>query len=109
MTLPGIGAPTSAAIPSDSPAVGRSLKDLNLRGRSGATVVALVRGRERIPFPDADTKLAAGDLVALAGTRAAVELARAMLSGERAMTGLYPLPANVASAAAALRKTWAGH
>ncbi|MGH7585406.1 MAG: cation:proton antiporter [Gemmatimonadales bacterium] len=97
MTLPGIGAPTSAAIPPGSPAVGRSLKELNLRGRSGATVVALVRGQERIPFPDADARLAAGDLVALAGTSAAVETARAMLSGERAMTGLYPIPAGVAA------------
>jgi CPA2 family monovalent cation:H+ antiporter-2 len=76
MTLPGIGAPTSCTVPPGSPAVGRSLKELNLRGRTGATVVALVRGDQRIPFPDADARLAAGDLVALAGTRTAIEAAR---------------------------------
>ena len=86
MTLPGIGAPTSAAIPEGSPAVGRSLKELGIRGRTGATVVALVRGRERIPFPDADARLAAGDLVALAGTHEAVEAARALLSGAGTQT-----------------------
>ena len=76
MTLPGIGAPTSCTVPEGSPAAGRSLKELNLRGRTGATVVALVRGDQRIPFPDADARLSAGDLVALAGTRTAIEAAR---------------------------------
>jgi CPA2 family monovalent cation:H+ antiporter-2 len=79
MTLPGIGAPTSSSVPEGSPAVGRSLKELNLRGRTGATVVALVRGDTRIPFPDAEARLAAGDLVALAGTRNAIEAARLVI------------------------------
>jgi CPA2 family monovalent cation:H+ antiporter-2 len=76
MTLPGIGMPTSCGVPDGSPAVGKSLKELNLRGRTGATVVALVRGNDRIPFPDAEARLAAGDLLALAGTRNSIEAAR---------------------------------
>ena len=79
LTLPGIGAPTSCGVPEGSPAVGRSLKELNLRGRTGATVVALLRGDLRIPFPDAEARLAAGDLVALAGTRTAIESARLLI------------------------------
>ncbi|HSE28041.1 MAG TPA: cation:proton antiporter [Gemmatimonadales bacterium] len=79
MTLPGIGAPTSCEVPPESPAVGRSLKELNLRGRTGATVVALVRGDQRFPFPDADVRLAARDYVALAGTRNAIEAARLVI------------------------------
>jgi CPA2 family monovalent cation:H+ antiporter-2 len=49
----------------------KTLGDLNLRGRTGATVVALSRDGQRMPLPTAATRLQADDMLALtgAGTR----------------------------------------
>jgi CPA2 family monovalent cation:H+ antiporter-2 len=63
----------------DSPAVGQSLAELNLRGRTGATVVALARGDARIVFPEATTRFFAGDLVALTGSQDAIRAAKLIL------------------------------
>lgn len=77
--LPGLGdfAPLRVGVRSEGS--GRSLGELNLRGRTGATVVALVRGEQRIAFPEAGERLAAGDLVALTGSHAAIAAAGVIL------------------------------
>jgi CPA2 family monovalent cation:H+ antiporter-2 len=62
-----------------SRAVGRSLADLNLRGSTGATVLAIARGDSGLLVPTADEILRAGDLLALAGTHEAVDAARKIL------------------------------
>jgi CPA2 family monovalent cation:H+ antiporter-2 len=62
-----------------SEAAGQTLGSLNLRGRTGATVVALLKGDQRIAFPEAGESLAAGDLVALTGSHEAIESARGLL------------------------------
>ena len=59
-----------------SPAVGRTLAELNLRGLTGATVLAIQRGDAGLLVPTAREVLAAGDVLALAGTQEAVEAAR---------------------------------
>ncbi|MGH7658421.1 MAG: cation:proton antiporter, partial [Gemmatimonadales bacterium] len=80
--LPGIGTLFPVALTLESPAVASSLAELNLRGRTGATVVALCRGDQRIVFPEAPTRLQAGDLLALTGSHDAIATARAILLEE---------------------------
>ncbi|MDY7226654.1 cation:proton antiporter [Hyalangium rubrum] len=77
--LPGLGAPTPVRLEARSPAVGRTLAELNLRGLTGATVLAIHRGEEGISFPTAREALQEGDVLALAGTHEAVEAARSLL------------------------------
>ncbi len=74
--LPGLGDFEPIRIEPGSPGEGRTLGDLNLRGRTGATVVGLVRGDDRRPAPDAETRLSAGDWIAVTGTHQAITEAR---------------------------------
>ncbi len=48
-------------------------------GRTGATVIAISRGKDVVLVPDGHELLKAGDVVALAGTRTAIEAARELL------------------------------
>src|SRR5262245_16617066 len=82
--LSGLGEPVAVQLDADSPAVGKTLADLNLRGVTGATVLAVSRGeRGEGVVPTADETLRAGDVLALAGTHEAVSAARALLAGRR--------------------------
>ncbi|HKY32528.1 MAG TPA: cation:proton antiporter [Candidatus Polarisedimenticolia bacterium] len=77
----GLGEPVSLRIEEGSPAAGRSLSDLNLRGRTGATVLAISREGSAILAPPAREPLRAGDIVALVGTRESLDAARRLLAG----------------------------
>jgi len=77
--LPGLGEPVAVRLDSTSGAVGQSLADLNLRGRSGATVLAISRNGEDIVVPAAGERLQAGDVLALAGSHEAIETAKDLL------------------------------
>jgi CPA2 family monovalent cation:H+ antiporter-2 len=77
--LPGLGEPVAVRIDSASPVVGQSLADLNLRGRSGATVLAISRDGESIVVPTAGERLQAGDVLALAGSHEAIDAAKELL------------------------------
>jgi CPA2 family monovalent cation:H+ antiporter-2 len=79
MMLPGIGEPTPVLLHEGSAAVGRSLAELNLRGVTGASVLAIARGEEGLLVPTAKEVLRAGDTLALAGTSEAVAAARMLL------------------------------
>jgi len=79
--LPGLGEPTSIQLEGTSPAVGRTLAELNLRGMTGATVLAIRRGEAGVVIPTAREQLQAGDVLALAGTHDAIDAARAVLTG----------------------------
>ncbi len=76
---PGLGPLTPVTLDSRSRAVGKSLAQLNVRGLTGATVVALCRGDDRIVFPEAGQVLQEGDLLALTGTEHAVDEAVRLL------------------------------
>ena len=78
----GLGEPIAVELGPTSPAVGRTLAELDLRGRTGATVLAISAGGAPVVVPTGDQRLAAGDVLALAGTREAVDAARAVLLGE---------------------------
>jgi TrkA domain protein len=53
----------------DSPAVGKTIERLEIRQRTGMTIVAIVRGREAIPMPAPDEVLRAGDRLVVVGRR----------------------------------------
>jgi CPA2 family monovalent cation:H+ antiporter-2 len=82
--LPGLGDPTPLRLDARSPAVGRSLGELNLRGVTGAAVLAIMRGEQGLLGPSATEQLRAGDVLALAGTHEAIEAARQLLAPARA-------------------------
>jgi CPA2 family monovalent cation:H+ antiporter-2 len=82
--LPGIGSPEALALTATSPAVGRSLAELNLRGATGATVLEIHRPDEDVLVPGAQEILRLGDVLALTGTRTALDAARLLLVGPRA-------------------------
>jgi CPA2 family monovalent cation:H+ antiporter-2 len=77
--LPGLGQPIPIRLEAASPAVGKSLADLNLRGITGATVLAIRRGAEGLLIPTAREVLRVGDVLALAGSRDAVDAAKELL------------------------------
>ncbi|WP_435197580.1 cation:proton antiporter regulatory subunit [Natronomonas sp. EA1] len=56
-------------VPDDSPLVGRTLGETNLRGETGVSVIAVQRGPDTHPNPDADFTLQAGDVLVGLGTR----------------------------------------
>jgi CPA2 family monovalent cation:H+ antiporter-2 len=78
--LPGLGDPISVRLWQDSPAVHRTLAELNLRGLTGATVLAIKREGEPVVIPTGHEVLRDGDVLAVAGTHdaiaAAVEILR---------------------------------
>jgi CPA2 family monovalent cation:H+ antiporter-2 len=78
--LAGLGEPVAIQLDADSPGVGKSLADLNLRGRTGATVLAIIRTGKPV-VPSAAERLDSGDILAVAGTHEAIDAATAMLRG----------------------------
>ncbi len=77
--LPGLGAPTPFRIEAGQQAVGRTLEELEVRGRTGATVLGLARAGVGIAAPGKDERLAVGDTLVLVGTREAVDAAMRLL------------------------------
>jgi CPA2 family monovalent cation:H+ antiporter-2 len=78
--LPGLGTLVPVRVAPGSAAAGATLAELNLRGRTGATVVALSRdGDQAIVLPTADTLLREGDLLALSGSQDAITQAKGLL------------------------------
>ncbi len=77
--LPGMGPIVPLQVAPGSTAVGKTLGELNLRGRTGATVVAVSRDNERNPRPTSATRLAIGDLVAITGSEQSIDRAAALL------------------------------
>lgn len=64
----------------DSAAVNATLAQLDVRARTGATVVAIHKAGANVVFPSALERLDAGDVVAVMGSAEAIELARALIS-----------------------------
>jgi CPA2 family monovalent cation:H+ antiporter-2 len=68
----------------DSPAVGKSLATLDLRGRTRALVIAVVRDGKHTLGPEADFVLEAGDILVLVGDHQSLEAAYNFLGGDGA-------------------------
>ena len=56
-------------IDGDSPVAGQTLAESDLRNVSGVSVLAVQRGSETIPNPDADFRIEPGDILVALGTR----------------------------------------
>ncbi|MBA3398242.1 MAG: cation:proton antiporter [Deltaproteobacteria bacterium] len=84
--LPGFGGTASVALGSTSPAIGRSLAQLDLRARTGATVLAIGRGEHGLATPSPTEPLQAGDVLALAGSDEAIAAARRLLATDTVAT-----------------------
>jgi CPA2 family monovalent cation:H+ antiporter-2 len=91
--FPGLGDPTAVRLREGSPAVGRSLSELGVRGETGATILAIFHGGRSVMLPQALEVLEPRDLLVLAGTHEAVDAARALLDAEPAEAPAGPLPA----------------
>lgn len=65
----------------DSPAVGKTLRELNLRAHTGAHVISIVRGEQALANPSPDETLQSGDHLVLFGTGEALGEASAALAG----------------------------
>jgi CPA2 family monovalent cation:H+ antiporter-2 len=81
--LPGLGALAAVRLEPGSAAVGRTLAQLNLRGHTGATVLAITRSEGGVLVPTATERLRDGDVLALAGTHEAIEAAKAAILRSR--------------------------
>ncbi len=87
LMLPGLGDPEVVRIAVNSPAVERTLAELNIRGLTGATVLAITRGgltvegetQSQVGVPSGREQLHVGDVIALAGSHESIRAARALL------------------------------
>jgi CPA2 family monovalent cation:H+ antiporter-2 len=85
--LPGLGDPEVVRIAVNSPAVNKSLAELNIRGLTGATVLEISRTQTaaeneaalQVGVPSGRQRLYVGDVLALAGTHEAIAAARTLL------------------------------
>ena len=68
-------------IPADSPYAGRPLGDTQARTRTGASIVAVLRGGATHPSPGPDFVLRGGDLVITVGTRDGLDQVGRLLDG----------------------------
>jgi monovalent cation:H+ antiporter-2, CPA2 family len=81
--MPGMGEPTAFTVAAGASCIGRSLKQLNLRGLTGATVLAIERGNGDVVVPSADETLREHDVLVLTGTHEAVHAACELLRHSR--------------------------
>ncbi|HTL32895.1 MAG TPA: cation:proton antiporter [Kofleriaceae bacterium] len=82
--LPGFGGLVSITIAADSLAIGRSLAELDLRARTGASVLAIARGEGGFATPKPSEPLQPGDVLALAGSDESIAAAREALRSHEA-------------------------
>jgi CPA2 family monovalent cation:H+ antiporter-2 len=78
--LAGLGSPVPVTVEPGTRAVGKTLAQIELRGLTGATVLAIQRGDRSVLVPSGHERLEAGDVLAIAGTRDAVEAAKTLLA-----------------------------
>ncbi len=66
----------------DSPLAGKALGDAKLRSHTGASAVAMIRGKEIMSNPEPQVELREGDLIALIGNSAQLSAAEKLLQQE---------------------------
>jgi CPA2 family monovalent cation:H+ antiporter-2 len=65
----------------NAPAVGQTLADTGLRSRTGALILAVRRGESDLATPEANFRLAAGDVLVIVGQPQQLRSAYALLTG----------------------------
>lgn len=78
--LAGLGSPVPVEVQPGTVAEGKTLAEIELRGLTGATVLAIRRGDKSVLVPSGHERLQAGDILAVAGTHEAVESAKELLA-----------------------------
>ncbi|MDR3666342.1 MAG: TrkA C-terminal domain-containing protein [Ignavibacteriaceae bacterium] len=61
---------------------GQSLKQLNLRDRTGATIIAIVKSNNTISNPSAKDTIESNDTLVITGTHKSVDLAFSLLDSK---------------------------
>lgn len=59
---------------------GRTIADGEVRTRTGASIVAVIRGEEAFPAPGPEFRFEVGDTAVVVGTQAGIEAAEALLT-----------------------------
>jgi CPA2 family monovalent cation:H+ antiporter-2 len=77
--LPGLGTLTAVRLETESAAVGRTLIDIDLRGLTGASVIAIRTAQGDVAAPTGREVLAGGDVLTLTGTSESVAAAATLL------------------------------
>jgi CPA2 family monovalent cation:H+ antiporter-2 len=77
--MPGFGGMSTCSVPAGGTAVGRSLAELGLRAKTGATVLAIARDGANMAMPSPSEPLRAGDVLALAGPEESISAACELL------------------------------
>jgi CPA2 family monovalent cation:H+ antiporter-2 len=72
---------TPVTLPQGSPVIGQTLAEIDLRARTGATVLSINRASAGVVLPSATERLQAGDTLTLAGGHEAIARAGALLAG----------------------------
>ena len=67
-------------LPAGSPASGRTLRETDLRAKSGVTIIALVRNGEAMTNPAPDSTLQTGDVLVLVGVHKQLDAAKMLLA-----------------------------
>jgi len=84
-TVFGSVATGSVALAQKSPIVGMSLREVDLQGRTGVTVLAILRAGETLANPNPSLVLEPSDAVVFMGSDEQADAARALLAGEIAL------------------------
>lgn len=69
-------------VTSDAPLAGQSVADAEIRSRTGATLLAIQRGKETIGNPIPEERIEAGDVLVTLGTRAEQRDLESLLAAE---------------------------
>jgi len=69
-------------IPAGSPIIGRTIRDVNLRAQSGATIINIIRNNQTLTNPPAEYVFEAADQLILFGSHNAIDQALKLLSGD---------------------------
>ncbi len=77
--LPGLGDLVAVKLEPGNPSIGKTLAVLNLRGVTGASVLAINRGSTGMIIPTAEERLRESDVLALSGSHEAVASAKEYL------------------------------
>jgi CPA2 family monovalent cation:H+ antiporter-2 len=77
--LPGLGTLLPVTVCGNAASVGQSLSELNVRGLTGAAVLAITREGQEVLLPSGGERVHVQDKLVLAGTKGAVEAARELL------------------------------
>ena len=78
----GLGTLTEVCVSPTSAAVGKSLGELELHGKTGAMVLAIARAPHQMITPGDDEVIRAGDVLELAGSQESIGAALNMLTGD---------------------------